>query len=118
MRILVLYLLFVFVSCKSNTEKEKLLGSWTTEQDESKYPKNGISDRLTFFANDSFKVEMYLSQKMSESFSGKYTFDEKSKLLTIVVGPVKTQSEIIELTTNRLLIKQENTKTISNYKRL
>lgn len=94
------------------------MGSWTTEQDESKHSKNGISDRLTFFANDSFKVEMYLNRKMSESFSGKYTVDEKSKLLVTVVGLAKTQSEIIELTDNKLSIKQENTKTISNYKRL
>jgi hypothetical protein len=118
MRILVLYLLFVFISCKSSTEKEKLLGSWTTEQDESKYRKKGISDRLTFFENDSFKVEMYLDRRMSESFSGKYTLDEKSKRLMTVVGPIKTQSEIIELTNDRLSIKQENTRTISNYKRL
>lgn len=117
MRVLVLFFLFVFVSCKSNTEKEKLLGSWITEQDESKHPKRGISDRLTFFTNDSFKVEMYLNEKMSESFSGKYTLDKKSKLLITVVGSVRTQSEIIELTKDRLSIKQENTKTISNYKR-
>lgn len=118
MRVLALYLLLVFVSCKSSTRKEKLLGTWTTDQDESKYPKNGISDKMTFFANDSFKVEMVWNGKFHESFVGEYTLDEKQKLITTKVGSVVTHSEIIELTKDRLSIKQENTRTISNYRRL
>jgi hypothetical protein len=118
MRVLVLYLLLVFVSCKSSTSKENLLGSWTTDQDESKYPKNGISDKMTFLANDSFRVEMFWNDKLHESFVGGYTLDEKQKLITTKVGSVVTQSEILELTKDRLSIKQQNTKTISNYRRL
>ena len=118
MRVLVLFLLLVFVSCKSSTSKEKLLGTWTTDQDESKYPKNGVSDKITFLANDSFKVEMFWNDKLQESFAGEYTLDEKQKLIITKVGSVVTQSEILELTKDRLSINQENTKTISNYRRL
>jgi hypothetical protein len=118
MRVLALYLLLVFASCKSSTSKEILLGTWTTDQDESKYPKNEVSDKMTFFADDSFKVEMFWNNKLHESFAGGYTLDEKQKLITTKVGSVVTQSEILELTKDRLSIKQENTKTISNYRRL
>jgi hypothetical protein len=118
MRFLIIYLLLVFVSCKSSTSKEELLGTWTTDQDVSKYPQNGVSDKMTFLANDSFKVEMFWNDKLHESFVGGYTLDEKQKLITTKVGSVVTQSEIIQLTKDKLSIKQENTKTISNYKRL
>jgi hypothetical protein len=118
MRILALYILFVIASCQTTISKEKLLGSWTTEQDESKYPKNGVLDKLTFFENDSFKFEMYLNGKLHESFSGKYIFDEKRKLITTKVDTMEFTSEIIELTNSRLSTKNEKMKTISNYKRL
>lgn len=118
MRVLALWLFSVFVSCKSSSIKEELLGTWTTDQDESKYPKNGVLDKLTFLANDSFKVEMFLNNKLHDSFAGRYTLDEKRKLITTKVGSVVTHSEIIELTDNRLSTKQANTKTISNYRRL
>lgn len=118
MRIFVLYLLLVFTSCKSGINKEKLLGSWAMEQDESKYPKNGVSDRLTFLANDSFKVEFYLNGKLQESFSGKYRLDEERKIIFMKIDTMEFQSEIIELTNNRLSTKNEEMRSISNYKRL
>jgi hypothetical protein len=118
MRALALYLLLVFASCKASTSKEKLPGSWTTDQDESNYPKNGVSDKMTFFANDSFKVEIFWNDRLQESFVGRYTLDDKQELITTKVGSVVTESEILELTKDRLSIKQKNTKTISNYRRL
>lgn len=118
MRVLALYLLLVLASCKSSASKEKLLGSWTTDQDESKYPKNGLLDKLTFYKNDSFKIEMYMDGKLHESFSGKYKLDEEQKLLFTKVDTMEFQSEIIELTNHRLSTKNTKMKIVSNYKRL
>lgn len=118
MSISALFLLIVFASCKSSISKEKLLGTWTIDQDASKYPKNGVIDKMTFLANDSFKVEIFRNDKLKESFAGEYTVDEGRKVITTKVGSVETQSEILEITKDRLSLKQENTKTISNYRRL
>ncbi len=117
MRFLILSLI-VFASCKSTVTKEKLLGSWTTEQEDTKYLKNGVFDKMTFFENDSFKVEMYLNEKLHESFSGKYTLDEQEKLITSTIGSIESQAEIIELTSDRLTIKQDRINTISKFRRL
>ena len=118
MRVLAVCLLIVFASCKSTTTSERLLGTWITEQDGSKHPKSSLSDKLTFDANGSFKVEMFLNDKLHEAFSGIYSLDENQKIITTKVGSVVTRSQIIELTGGRLSIKQENTKEISHYRRL
>ena len=103
MRLIIIYFIFAFfVSCKQTGNKNFLLGSWTTDYDKTKYPNNNILDKLTFYENDSLAIEYYLNGKLHESFSGRYSLDERKMILTTEYDTAKFQFEVMNLTKERL----------------
>ena len=118
MRNAALFFLIIFASCDTSIRKENLLGTWTTVLDESKYAKDSISDRVTFFQNDSFRVQMFVHGALQDSFFGKYFLDEKRKFISTKIDTVEFEFDIIELSDSRLSTKCKKMKTISHYRKL
>ena len=118
MRSLLLLLLCGFISCKTKIEKNALLGSWTVIQDESKYSKSGIIDKLTFYPNDSLKIELIIEGKLTQFFSGTYKIDKKRNIIITRDNSAEVEFEVVALTGKRLILKDYNSKKITNYKRL
>jgi hypothetical protein len=89
-----------------------------TTVEDSKYPKNGIMNKTTFYENDSFVVEMYWNDKLQEHYSGKYKLDEGKKLLITKIDTSEFHSEVVELTNKSLVTKLVGTNTVNKFKRL
>lgn len=118
MRILIILILFAFISCKTEITEDILLGSWTVDQDESKFPKAGFFDKLTFYPNDSLTIEMILEGKLNQFKSGKYKIDKERNLIITRVDTMEIESEIVTLSEKKLVLKDHKRKVITNYKRL
>ncbi len=118
MRSLLFLFLCGFISCKTKIEKNALLGSWMVLQDESKYPKADIIDKLTFYTNDSLKIELIINGKLNQLFSGTYKIDKKKNVIVTKVNSVEVTFEVVALTGKRLILKDYNRNTITNYVRL
>lgn len=115
----VIYILLIaLTSCTYGFRKEDLYGSWTEMYDENKYPKNLIRDKMTFYRNDSFKVELFYKDQINNSFTGKYHFDEFNKQITAIVDGPSYTSRIIELTKTHLTIQNDSARMRSFYVRL
>ncbi len=117
MRTLLLLFFCGLISCETSIEKNTLLGSWTGVQDDSKYPIGGF-DKLTFYPNDSIRIELYIDDKLNQSFSGTYRIDKKRSTVITKVNSVEVQLEIIALSGKRLIVKDNNIGKITNYKRV
>ncbi|MEJ8844477.1 hypothetical protein WG954_18940 [Lacibacter sp. H375] len=118
MRFLIILLLSFFVSCKFKIDTNDVLGSWTIEQDELKYPKTGFSDKATFFPNDSLRVEMFRDGKLDQFFVGTYKMDNERNTITTKLDTLEVEFEIVTLSEKKLVLKDRKRKTITNYKRL
>jgi hypothetical protein len=118
MRLLIILFLSALVSCKPKIDTSKLRGSWTIDQDESKYPKAGSVDKLTFYPNDSLTIEMIIDGKLNQFFSGKYKIDKERNVIITRVDTVEVQSEIVSLSERKLVLKDHKRKITTKYKRL
>lgn len=121
MRLLLAFILFGLFSCKAKETRETnadILGTWTIDQDESKYSKTGFVDRLTFYPDDSMKLEIYLDGKLSETVTGTYKHDKERNILFSTFDTTKVQAEIVVLTKEKLTLKDHERKVITYYKRL
>ena len=104
------------ISCNESIIEKDILGSWTIDQDEVKYPKSNLIDTMTFFDNGTYTIKVYVDGKLNESFSGNYKIDGKNKIISTVIDSVEYQNKIIILSKKKLSIKRE--RTIINYRRL
>ncbi len=116
---LILFLVFI-VSCTSKNETLEILQSapWTSNQ--VKANQNGkFQDKLTFFKNDSFKVEMYYKgRSFGQSYSGKYFFKKDENKLTIEVNSVQSNFNIIAISEDSFSLKETRTNTVTSFKKL
>lgn len=105
MRILTILFLSWLISCNSKINANNIVGSWTVEQDESKYPKAGFSDIATFFPNDSLKVEIYSGGKLNQFFYGTYKIDNGKNRVTTKLDTLEAEFEIVALSATKLVLK-------------
>ena len=118
MRILIMLFLSLLTGCNSKMDASIILGAWTIEQDESKYPKAGFTDIATFFPNDSLKVEIYNGSQLNQFFYGTYKVNKKRKTITTRLDKLEVEFEIVSISEKKLVLKDIKRKIITNYKRL
>jgi hypothetical protein len=117
MKKIICVLLVALVSCSSGNSKNDIIGSWTLELDKSKPVNAGMSNVMSFYANDSLKIETFNQGKLFRSFAGIYKLDESNKEIITEANNIKTTLKIISLTENRLTLKNENLKMTTNFVR-
>lgn len=119
MKIITLYLLLlVFVSCKPSLNKESILGDWTLKDSRVENEGNGLFVKTTFHENNSYSIETFVEGKLHESYWGTYYVTPQKNSITVKMGKIEFNSEVLKLTKDRLLVRRTDTKEISDLIRL
>jgi hypothetical protein len=118
MRTLVIFLAtFLLCFCKSKPNHKTLHGVWVGKS-ETQSLGTRVTDKLSFFKQDSFLLQIYANDKLRASSKVSYTLNEKAKLLTVKFGTVENKSTILEMTDSTLVSKPENASTVTVLKRV
>jgi hypothetical protein len=106
-----LFLLLFIIACNKN-QKNSIVGSWSTVEDgleDGKFENDSLSDSLVFDNNGILRID---------SIFGKYSFNyNKQQLITKFKGQ-RFLSELVEMTDDRLIMRQEGKKSLVKFHRL
>lgn len=85
MKLKLLILLFISISCNKNVNENDLLGSWKLKDVVDQSGQNA-SDKLTFFKNKIVTAELFSNKKLVDKVNGKYNYEKQQGILTLDFG--------------------------------
>jgi hypothetical protein len=118
MRTLIFFVAFSFIlACEEKTDANNILGSWRLRDvvNKSEYD---MSDKMTFFPNDSVSVEIFQDGEIVNQISGTYQIDPiNEQLISLFKNEVATKFDIVRLTSSELELSNPETKRVDRYVR-
>jgi hypothetical protein len=115
-----LFLLLFIIACNKN-QKNSIVGSWSTVEDgleDGKFENDSLSDSLVFDNNGILRIYYLENGQPIDSIFGKYSFNyNKQQLITKFKGQ-RFLSELVEMTDDRLIMRQEGKKSLVKFHRL
>lgn len=107
----------LIISCKTTINKIDIYGAWRSIP-ETKWQTGGISDSIIFAKSLEFKTYILENNSIVNSTFGKFYIDASDKILTTEFQSIKTQFEIIELSSKSLVTRQTGKKVLVKYRKL
>jgi hypothetical protein len=107
----------LMISCVEKINLNFLIGSWKLQDVDNK-SEVSMSDKLSFFSNNSFSIEITQEGKIVSQMEGIYRLDTITNQLEIIYENKDTSSfKIVHLTAGELELLNQKTKRIDRYLR-
>lgn len=108
-------LIYSMNSCAEKQNSNFLIGSWKLRDVVNNTGQN-VSDKMTFFENDSISIEILQDGKVIEQYSGKFQLDTvRNELTAIYRDSIATTFQIELLSESELELYNPNTKRVDRY---
>jgi hypothetical protein len=116
MRYSILLLLLIISSCRHSIEKNEIVGSWTMDDRSKK--ELGIVDTTIFLSSGIVIYKAYMKGQLQETFTSKFEINSKENLLIVYNDSSQSLNKILELTSEKLILKTLNPEGIIRYIKL
>lgn len=112
-------LLMIFtLSCNSKSPEQLIIGTWTLNN-VINTTDTSVTDKITFYKNDSLLIEIIVNNKIENRYAGTYNISGDNKYITSLIEKFPPQKfEIITLSDKRLELRLIGKKHIDQYKRM
>lgn len=105
----------MLAACSKPCNPDALMGSWKM-RDAAPFPGEEITEKTTFFKNDSVITEMFLDGKRVEHYAGTYKLDALDKKLSVSIraidGGRMFDMKLVKLTNEELILERDGKEVV------